>query len=72
MMLSMARHQERALADPRLIGNPLALHAELERYLRMEHPDLQNITVSSAKKTEQRRGVNQWFDVTFTADDPRP
>jgi hypothetical protein len=75
MMHFMARHQGRALADPRradLPGNPNALFEELERHLQLQHPDLTNISVSWAGATgdwdTNVMPVRRWFDVRYTTD----
>jgi hypothetical protein len=65
----VATHQGRALAPPGLLG--LDLFAELERYIRVENPGLENITVTSATPTDDwHKGLlMKWYRVGYTADD---
>jgi uncharacterized protein YcaQ len=70
--VSWTRHQGKALADTTLSGD--ALHAELEDYLRLQHPHLTDLRLERATATEgydtSVQPARRWYDITYLAQDP--
>ncbi|GAB3029956.1 hypothetical protein GCM10027213_49470 [Mycobacterium bourgelatii] len=66
--VSWARYEGKALAGATLTDS--ALHAELEDYVRVQHPHLTDVRLERATPTEEFDSPHRrWYVVTYLAED---